>query len=628
MDYSRLYLLEGVPLNMNHEHTIDFANAESQFNFFQSYKNTIIDDDDYSWIRDNIIKVNVNIDDIRSCNYIMFNNKSKWYYAFITSKEYVNQNNTQINFVIDVMQTFMFDYTIGETFVEREHQDRYYYENNKLHPIFSRTRENLERGDEMMRTKTEVLYDERKPSNCTFDITWLTVITKEKLSNQYYDTNGLLNIERVLPTTFNGVYNNIYAYAVPVIYNQPTQEGFYHFYFNCELKRSNTSIANVSMMTPDAIYVLSKDPKVISITESKYAPFDYTWKYTDTPGASTSINRTFTLTVESDNPYGDRTYAISSYENTANKNAMFFIINHSATQPPTSSINTDFSIDADLSIDNQKSIEYEPKLLTQDYQYKLLTYGNNEVKILNENCFNNQIYVDFVNPFSAKLSQSMQLSNYNTNDVDNIEQSIYNDGFMFELPLLTDAWLEYLQNNKNALQTGMATGAISTVGSLAIGALTGGLGLAVTASTALSYFTQVANQMAQIKDLKEKPDEIKNVTNDICIEMIKGMELKLKTYEIYNQFKNKIFNYFYHFGYIANEFITPNLKSRYYFNYIKTIGCNIQSSIDNEYVSELRNIFDNGITIWHYRDDSTWKGVGEYNYENVETSIMEVTSND
>ena len=39
--------------------------------------------------------------------------------------------------------------------------------------------------------------------------------------------------------------------------------------------------------------------------------------------------------------------------------------------------------------------------------------------------------------------------------------------------------------------------------------------------------------------------------------------------------------------------------------------------------AEIANIFNNGITIWHYRNATTFKGVNNYDYENVETNLME-----
>ena len=64
-------------------------------------------------------------------------------------------------------------------------------------------------------------------------------------------------------------------------------------------------------------------------------------------------------------------------------------------------------------------------------------------------------------------------------------------------------------------------------------------------------------------------------------------------------------------------------RSRYYFNYIKTIGANIKTNIDADFRAEIENAYNNGITIWHYRNATTFKGVNNYDYENVETNLME-----
>ena len=53
----------------------------------------------------------------------MFQNTSfgiKWFYAFITNVEYINNETSEITIEIDVMQTWHFDYTVNQCFVERE----------------------------------------------------------------------------------------------------------------------------------------------------------------------------------------------------------------------------------------------------------------------------------------------------------------------------------------------------------------------------------------------------------------------------------------------------------------------------------------------------------------------------
>lgn len=48
------------------------------------------------------------------------NFSSKWFYAFVTSVEYVNPEMTAVTIETDVVQTWMFDYTVHKTFIERE----------------------------------------------------------------------------------------------------------------------------------------------------------------------------------------------------------------------------------------------------------------------------------------------------------------------------------------------------------------------------------------------------------------------------------------------------------------------------------------------------------------------------
>jgi hypothetical protein len=53
------------------------------------------------------------------------------------------------------------------------------------------------------------------------------------------------------------------------------------------------------------------------------------------------------------------------------------------------------------------------------------------------------------------------------------------------------------------------------------------------------------------------------------------------------------------YGYKLNEVKTPNLRSRQHFNFIQTVGANIQGNIPGDDIEKLKNIFNNGITLWH-----------------------------
>lgn len=56
-------------------------------------------------------------------NYVMYLNENytnKWFYAFITKMEYENDYNTKIYITTDVFQTWQFNLTFKQSFIERE----------------------------------------------------------------------------------------------------------------------------------------------------------------------------------------------------------------------------------------------------------------------------------------------------------------------------------------------------------------------------------------------------------------------------------------------------------------------------------------------------------------------------
>ena len=125
---SDLYILHNISLNNDYDHTIYFSSVQDQTNFFLDPNNHFIKMHltNQSYIRKERgwMQVNFNQNDLYDCTYLMFKNThylGKWFYAFILSVEYVNDNTSKINFEIDVMQTWFFDYTLDECFVEREH---------------------------------------------------------------------------------------------------------------------------------------------------------------------------------------------------------------------------------------------------------------------------------------------------------------------------------------------------------------------------------------------------------------------------------------------------------------------------------------------------------------------------
>lgn len=122
LNITEVYLLN-VPLENDYKNTLYFTDVSSQNEFFKSKK--VHSFTDFSYQRkDNIIRIPKHIDDLWNCNYVMYQNKkysNKWFYCFINDMEYINDGTTQIKIETDVIQTWLFDYTLKESFVEREH---------------------------------------------------------------------------------------------------------------------------------------------------------------------------------------------------------------------------------------------------------------------------------------------------------------------------------------------------------------------------------------------------------------------------------------------------------------------------------------------------------------------------
>lgn len=138
---TKVYLLN-VPLENDYYHTLYFTDKDSQQEYFQS--RIVKSYTDFSYQRkDKIIRIPEQYDSIYNINYVMYQNAAygnKWFYAFVTDLEYINDGRTDLHIETDVIQTWLFDYTIKPSFIEREHVSN---DTVGLHTV----PENLETGE-------------------------------------------------------------------------------------------------------------------------------------------------------------------------------------------------------------------------------------------------------------------------------------------------------------------------------------------------------------------------------------------------------------------------------------------------------------------------------------------------
>ena len=121
---TNIRILRNVPLDNSYKNTIYFTSATEQCNYFIGFSKHTLQKQSYQRVNKGKARVAVKAESLYDCNYMMFQNESfgtKWFYAFITSVEYINNTVSEITFEIDVLQTWLQDCTFKECFVEREH---------------------------------------------------------------------------------------------------------------------------------------------------------------------------------------------------------------------------------------------------------------------------------------------------------------------------------------------------------------------------------------------------------------------------------------------------------------------------------------------------------------------------
>lgn len=119
---TEVYLLK-CPLELDNQNQLDFATKSAQEAYFKGLPRLYLDEFSYQR-KDSVIRVNRHIDTLLEYTYVMYKNdnySNKWFYAFITDMEYINDNCTYVTIKTDVWQTWQFDLSWKKCFVSREH---------------------------------------------------------------------------------------------------------------------------------------------------------------------------------------------------------------------------------------------------------------------------------------------------------------------------------------------------------------------------------------------------------------------------------------------------------------------------------------------------------------------------
>lgn len=115
-----------------------------------------------------------------------------------------------------------------------------------------------------------------------------------------------------------------------------------------------------------------------------------------------------------------------------------------------------------------------------------------------------------------------------------------------------------------------------------------------------NYDYYIKQQMAQIEKQKLLPD---NASLSSSNATLLGYDLLheniFSRYNIKQEFAKKLDKFFDMYGYLTNDIKLPNLNNRPNWNYVKTIGANILGNIPQNDLIAIKEMFNNGLTLWH-----------------------------
>lgn len=598
---SDIYLLRGINLNNTYQNTIWHSSASAQFDFFcvnNSFVKYHLKKYSYQRYSRGRIWVDLPLENIQDCNYLVFKNSgtqiinnipvevyydktpntvitqsaSKTYYCFITNFEYSNNNTTIIDYEIDVMQTYMFDYELGDCFVEREHTND--------DTIGSHTvEENLPIGEYLFDPVHQAFvpnypnndYDRQRQTVrngriCALDNNYEPYSVVVSCGFDYVDGN----VEPVEGNMYGGFYSGLTYFSFNSLDGaQPSQQTT-EAEVNTFLKNVTSdgaaidSVLNIYMLPHFIAKSLKANPQTAyqelnisfsSNTEwklySSRTPEEISQSVPAIEGGKPRNNKLYTY------PYS-LLYVTDNMGNAATYRYEFF----------------------------SGVVEGSNNLRKCDFKLQGLTTANPEVQLVPEN-YN-----------LTGATQGADRLNYNDKiSISAFPQCAYNvDSFK--------AWLA--QHSRVLIGQAVNTG-IGVAKSLATPALKGAeLTKLDKFNAGTDVLSQAVSSIAQIAQAEALPPQARGQQTQAL--PIANGSFGFQLYHLYPraEYAQIIDDFFTRFGYACKRVKIPNTHVRQNWTYTKTNGCILKHGTKKGLPAQAErmicNIFDNGITFWSGND--------------------------
>lgn len=598
-------LYNNVPLQSDYKITYWFDTKANQTSFFNSFTKVELMPNSadayrskFSYIKRSagVLRVECNTNKLLNCSYMSFTNsginnstqqfENKTYYCFVNSVEYVNNTTSDIYYSIDLIQTYLFDISLKESFIVRQHSETdEMYEN--LQP------ENLAIGEYVSEYQTPIIPNLTRTiaENVTIDgwviLVWYTdkVLTNDLLQTALGEDYATFVRE---PDGYSGIYQGASCLVLP-----------FNSYYCRALK---LLLFELSVASFNGIINVQLAP-AIAIPNSRES----------SESASDFTNRQHNF-----------------YSSVWTKNG----VTETLKAKYNDSSNTDI-------FNNSKFGNYRPlnnKLYTYPYCFLYATNfrGDNEQLKYEYFTYDNDHYPHQISlrvecNFSIQPQAMLQYLNY--------KNCLHSDNYLIIDSFPICSW------HQSALVDWLAKAAM-----LGIGAMTSDTGTYATLSSGVGgVYTHEQNVKKEPKKEISRPPYLHeplqltgnvpeniedNNETDVITDRLGGY-IKLpnpmgdKTHgtssgdilfgtddmklfglykmEIREEYAIRIDKFFSRYGYAQNKFAIPNIHARSNWTYIETEGCFIVgNNMQSEHERNIEKIFNNGITFWAYNGTSSF----------------------
>lgn len=162
---------------------------------------------------------------------------------------------------------------------------------------------------------------------------------------------------------------------------------------------------------------------------------------------------------------------------------------------------------------------------------------------------------------------------------------------------VNDPYTNWLTQNSVNMEANIVKSTFG--GAIGAGAMSGNL-LGGLAGASLGGIKAIYDNIVARESHDLIPLQANGNTNSSDI-MFSFNEIAISFYRvsIKEEFARVIDDFFSMYGYKTNRLKLPNINNRSNWNYVKTIGCNLIGDIPQRDLQKIKDLFNNGITLWH-----------------------------